>query len=71
MGRDPREVPVCAVGAIWIAADRDLDYCGRPVQTVEAFAGWLATTGQSDCGGTDPVEVIGLWNDDRSATPQR
>ena len=66
---DIRQVPVCAAGAIRIAAGHDPDDCGAPVAALRVFAYWLSSTGQA-AAGTDPLDRIGFWNDaaERTAT---
>jgi hypothetical protein len=75
-GRDVRQVPVCTVGAIRIAAGADPDDIGAPVPAIAAFADWLTTSGPpmptrhasqltpaTDLAD-DAVSQVGLWNDD-------
>ena len=64
---DIRQVPVCAAGAIRIAAGHDPDDCGAPVAALRVFAYWLSGSGQA-ATGADPVDRIGFWNDDPART---
>ena len=64
---DPRAVPVCAAGAIRIAAGHDPDDCGAPVAALRMFAYWLTVSGQASAHA-DPVDRIGGWNDDPART---
>jgi hypothetical protein len=65
---DPRDVPVCAAGAIRVAAGHDPDDGGAEVPAMRVFAYWLAATGAAGAAGADPVERIGFWNDDPART---
>ena len=66
---DPRQVPVCAAGAIRIAAGHDPDDCGTQIPAMQIFAYWLTATGQAnsqDYGA--PENLIGFWNDAEQRT---
>jgi hypothetical protein len=64
---DLRQVPVCAAGAIRIAAGHDPDDGSAGIPAIQVFAYWLACTGHASHRG-DPMTQISYWNDDPART---